>query len=112
MAKRILVITDSIGRGDYDLGRSIMRKFFHSLARAENAPRAVMFGNEGVRLVCEGSAILDDLQLLAEVGVMIKACGSCVEELGLIEEIRIGEIGTMDEMVAGLLDDDEIVTIA
>ncbi len=72
MAKRILVITDSIGRGDNDLGRTLMARFFASLARSKKKPSAVMFGNEGVRLACEGSAILDDLTLLEEAGVMIR----------------------------------------
>lgn len=112
MAKRILVTTNSIGRGDMDLGRTLMKNFFHSLARSETKPSAVMFGNEGVRLVCEGSEVLDDLMLLEEYGVMIAACGTCLAELGITEDVRIGGAGTMDEMVAGLLADDEIVTIA
>jgi intracellular sulfur oxidation DsrE/DsrF family protein len=112
MAKRILVTADTIGRSDTGLGRILMRNFFHSLARSETKPSAVMFGNEGVRLVCEGSEVLDDLSALSEAGVMIRACGTCLEELGIGDEVRIGGIGTMDEMVAGLLADDEIVTIA
>ena len=112
MGKRILVTTSSIGRGDMDLGYKLMRNFFHSLARAEAKPNAVMFGNEGVRLVCEGSEVLDDLMLLEEADVMIRACGTCLDDLGIADDVRVGGVGTMDEMVAGLLADDEIVTIA
>lgn len=112
MAKRILVMTDSIGRGDAELGRKLMVKFFASLARSEKKPSAVMFGNEGVRLVCEGSTILDDLMLLEEAGVMIRSCGTCLDELDITEDLRLGGVGTMDEMVGGLLGDDEVVTIA
>jgi hypothetical protein len=89
-----------------------MVKFFAALARSEAKPSAVMFGNEGVRLACEGSAILDDLMALEDAGVMIRSCGTCLEELGITGELRIGGVGTMDEMVGGLLADDEIVTIA
>ena len=42
-------------------GARSWRKFL-ALARAfKEEAQAVMFGNEGVRLACEGSAILDDL---------------------------------------------------
>ena len=50
MAKRVLVLTDSIGRGDEELGRVLMKNFLYALARSETRPTAVVFMNEGVRL--------------------------------------------------------------
>jgi selenium metabolism protein YedF len=112
MAKRVLILTDRIGRGDDELGRLLMRNFVYSLARDENKPVAVMMMNEGVRLACEGSEVLDDLRLLAENGVAIKACGTCLDFLELTEKRVVGEVSTMPAGVGAILGPDEIVTIA
>ena len=111
MAKRVFIITDRIGRGDEELGRVLMKNFLYSLARNADLPPAVMLMNEGVRLACEGSASLDDLALLAENGVAVKACGTCLDYLGLKDELVVGEVGAMPDSVAALIADD-VLTIA
>ncbi len=112
MAKRVLIVTDRIGRGDEELGWVLMRSFCHSLARNERKPASVMLMNEGVRLACEGSEVLDDLRLLVEKGVAVKACGTCLDFLGLKESLAVGEEGTMIDSVAALLGRDDVVTIS
>lgn len=112
MRKRVLIVTESIGRDNGDLGKVLMRNFLYSLARNEELPVAVMLMNEGVRLCCAGSESLDDLGLLAEQGVAIKACGTCLDFLGLTESLQVGEVSTMPAGVAAMLGDDAIVTIA
>lgn len=112
MAKRMLFLSDRIGRANDELGRVLMKNFLYSVARNDDAPKAVMFMNEGVRLVCEGSDSLDDLHLLAEKGVAVKACGTCLDFLGLKDQVAVGDIGTMPESAAALLGADDVVTIA
>jgi len=111
MAKRVFICTDSIGRGNDELGRVLMKNFLYSLARNDERPKAVMLMNEGVRLACNGSASLDDLALLAENGVAIKACGTCLDFLGLTSDLAVGDIGVMPDSVAALVADD-VLTIA
>jgi len=112
MAKRVLITTDSIGRGDEELGRVLAKNFLYSLARNAEKPSAVMLMNEGVRLACEGSASLDDLRLLVEEGVAVKVCGTCLDYLKLMDSLAVGEVGTMPATVEALLGGDDIVTIA
>jgi selenium metabolism protein YedF len=112
MSRRILIGTDRIGRGDDELGRLLMRNFLYSLARNSERPSAVMLMNGGVRLACEGSEVLDDLRLLADEGVAIKVCGTCLDYLKLADSHLIGDVGTMPDAVAALMGSDDIVTIA
>lgn len=112
MAKRLLILSDRIGRGDDELGRLLMRNFLYSVARAPEPPAAIMFMNEGVRLVCEGSESLDDLRLCVENGVVVRACGTCLDYLKLSDAVAVGEVGTMPQSVEALLGADDIVTIA
>lgn len=112
MAKRILVMSETWGNGDDELGRILMRNFFYALARNDAKPLAVLFANSGVRLTCEGSEVLDDLKLLAESGVAIKSCGTCLDFLKLTDALAIGEVGTMVEAVGAMMADPAVVTIA
>lgn len=110
MAKRVFIVTDTLGRGNDELGAVLMKNFLYSLARTAEKPSAVMLMNGGVRLACTGSACLDDLKLLAEQGVAIKACGTCLDFLELTDSLVVGDIGTMPDGVAALMADD-VLTI-
>jgi selenium metabolism protein YedF len=110
MAKRVLITSDTIG-DNAELGAILMRNFLYSVARNDVLPLAVVLMNEAVRLACNGSASLDDLKLLAEKGVAVKACGTCLDFLGLMDELAVGEVGTMVDSVAGVLGPDDVVTI-
>ena len=111
MTKRVFITTDKIGRDNAELGAVLMKNFLYSLARNEEPPKAVMLMNAGVRLACNGSSSLDDLRILAENGVTVKACGTCLDFLGLKDELAVGEVGAMPDSVKALIADD-VLTIA
>ena len=112
MSKTVFVTSETMGGGDEELGRLLMKNLLYSLARNERKPAAVMFANEGVRLLCEGSESLDDLKLLVEAGVPVKACGTCLDFLGLTESVRVGDVGAMPTAVEALMGDPAVLTIA
>ena len=111
MANRVLITTDKIGRDNAELGTVLMKNFVYSLARNPQSPKAVMLMNDGVRLACNGSACLDDLRILAENGVPVKVCGTCLDFLALKDELAVGEVGTMPASVEAMVADD-VLTIA
>jgi selenium metabolism protein YedF len=112
MAKRVFITADRIGSGNEELGAILVKNFLYSLARSESRPAAVMLMNTGVRLACTGSASIDDLAILAENGVPIKVCGTCLDFLGLMDELQVGEVGTMIDSVAAFMADESVLTIA
>ena len=112
MAKTFWIVTDRLGSGDEELGRLLMRNFLYSLARAEATPARVLFMNGGVRLLCEGSESLDDIRLLVDAGVVVKACGTCLDFLGLKDALAVGEVGDMAGSVGVLAGDSDVVTVA
>jgi len=112
MAKTFWFITDSLGTGDEQLGRALMRNLIYSLARTESRPERMMFMNGGVRLTCEGSDSLDDLRLLAEAGTIVKSCGTCLDFLGLKDNLAVGEVGDMAGSAGVLAGASDVVTVA
>lgn len=111
MSQHFFIITDSLGQGERELGTKLMKNFLYSLARAEQAPAALSFMNDGVRLTCEGSESLEDLQVLAEKGVQIRSCGTCLDYYQLKDKLKVGEVGTMPQAVESCLSLENTIVI-
>jgi selenium metabolism protein YedF len=107
----ILVAGDGLGRGDDDLGRRLMGRFLHELGGQRNLPEKIIFLNSGVRLVVGGSPVLGQLARLAETGVEIVACGTCLEKFGLLTEVAVGGKTDMGTTVAALAGATKVLSI-
>jgi len=112
MAKTFWFTTDTLGTGDEELGALLMRNLIYSLARGSELPERLMFMNGGVRLTCEGSPALEDLRMMAASGVLVKSCGTCLDYLGLKENLAVGEVGDMAGSAAVLAGGADVVTVA
>jgi selenium metabolism protein YedF len=108
-ANAYLVLSDRLGRGDDELGALLMKNLLYALARTEEPPREVLFMNHAVKLACAGSASIEDLELLVEAGCAVKSCGTCLDFLGLKEQLAVGVAGTMPEAVTMLQSGDAVV---
>ncbi len=103
MRDRVLLITDDgIGRGDHHLGQVILANFLRSVGQRAEKPAAIILMNGGVRLACSGAEAFEaqeHLRELAEQGVKVLACRTCLEHFGLVEKVVVGEIGGMPGFV-------------
>ena len=81
---------DGLGRGDAELGRLLMTKFLHELGGQRSLPEKVIFVNHGVKLVVRDSPVLGQIQHLEHTGVEVAACGTCLQRLGLEDEVAVG----------------------
>jgi selenium metabolism protein YedF len=95
----LLLASDQLGQGDPELGALLMRSFLKTLVPAAQAPGAVLLLNGGVRLACEGSAVLPELQALAARGAAVLSCGTCLDFFHLREALRTGEVSNMADIV-------------
>jgi selenium metabolism protein YedF len=92
----LVVPGEFMGRGEHDeLGQILVRGFFHTLGEVQPLPDTIIFFNSGVKLVVEGSPVVDDLRALAEVGVEILACGTCLRYYDLKEKVAVGTVSNM-----------------
>lgn len=97
-AERNLVIqvsSDAMGAGSDELGRSLMKAFVYAVTQQDELPATMLFYNGGAHLTCEGSPCQDDLKALAEQGVEILTCGTCLNYYGLTEQLAVGEVTNM-----------------
>ena len=107
----LTVPSDIMGRGDEELGGILVRAFFHTLGEVESLPQTIIFFNSGVKLVVEGSPVVEDLQALKAQGVEILACGTCLGHYGLKERVVVGEISNMYTIAETMLGADKVISL-
>jgi selenium metabolism protein YedF len=98
----VFIASAGIGAGDDQLAALLMRAFLYTLTESETLPMRIILMNGGVRLAVEGSESLVNLRRLAERGVEILACGTCLEFYQLKDALAVGRVSNMYE-IAGLL---------
>ena len=91
----VAISSNTMGRGDDELGLVLIRSHLHALGEVAPKPDTLILFNTGVLLAAEGSPVLDDLRLLAEQGVHIILCGTCVSHFSLKERTAVGEVSNM-----------------
>jgi selenium metabolism protein YedF len=98
----LLIASDAIGRGSEELGRTLMTSFVQILGEISPRPERIVFMNSGVKLVAEGSAVLEDLRALEQQGIELLACGTCLAYFDLKEKIRVGQVSDMFAIASAL----------
>lgn len=105
----VVIANDEIGTGSQELGKVLMRSFLKTLKDVEPNPDRMIFLNGGVRLVAEGSELLEDLALLQAAGIDLAACGTCLDYFHLKEKVKVGRVSNMTEIVSSLLGAEKVV---
>ncbi len=102
----------SVQEADRTFGLEMFDRFLHAFESEADKPTAICFYTEGVRLVCEGSPAILGLELLKGHGVRIVACRTCLEKYDLMGRVKVGEIGSMKEIVQLLQAADKVITVS
>jgi len=107
----LLIGSDQMGRGAEELGGILMRSLMHTLTEVSPLPDVLILINGGVRLVVEGSPVLDDLRALADRGVQILACGTCLSYYELKDKVAVGTVSNMYTIAETLLGAGRVVSL-
>ncbi len=108
----VLCITkDYFGEGSRELGQILIKGFLFSVTEWEQPPYAIVFLNSGVHLLQQGSNAVEDLQCLAEKGVKILGCGTCLNYYQLSDKMAIGEVVDMFAISTLLNESAKVITI-
>jgi len=108
----VLVITsDTVGRGSDELGGILMRAIMHTLLEVKPQPNTIIFMNNGVKLAVTGSPVVEDLQELADSGIEILVCGTCLNYFGLTDSVAVGEISNAYTIAETMLRAGKVVNL-
>lgn len=107
----VFVGRDIIGDGDRELGTNLMRMFFYTLSQGEDKPGAVLFMNAGVKLPTLDEQVVEHLKALSAVGVEILVCGTCLNFYGLTDQLRVGTVSNMYDIVTRMQKAGKVVSL-
>ncbi len=72
----------------------------------------LIFVNGGVKLTIDSSPVLQELQGYEQAGVIIFACGTCLEHFGLTARKKVGGTTNMLDIVMATQLADKVITMS
>lgn len=107
----VFIDSDSLGRGSEELGKILIRSFLQTLEQFEAQPQKIILMNSGVKLACEGSEVLEDLQEFSLKGVEILSCGTCLDYFGMKNKMLAGKVSNMYEILNSLTQAGKVIKV-
>lgn len=107
----ILVTRDGMGAASTELRHTLITKYFQLLLVDGKIPAAICFYAEGVKLACEGSPVLAPLRDLQDKGAHLIVCQTCLNFLGLMDQLRVGIVGGMADIVEAQWRASKVITL-
>jgi intracellular sulfur oxidation DsrE/DsrF family protein len=95
----ILITHYGMGHGPEDLQLTLIRKYLQLLDQNGELPAAICFYTEGVKLVTDGSPVLEVLKAIEIKGVRLIVCSTCLNYFGLTEKVKTGIVGSMADIL-------------
>ena len=107
----ILVPNNGMGNADEKLQQLLFTKYLELLLQHKDLPAALCFYTEGVRLVCEGSPVIESLRSLESRGVRLIVCTTCLNYFNLMEKVQAGIVGGMGDILEAQMKAEKVITI-
>jgi hypothetical protein len=107
----ILVTNSGMGTADVELQHKLAGTYFHLLAEHDLLPGAICFYTDGVKLVCTGSPVLEQLKALEAKGVRLIVCGTCLDFFGLTDSVEVGIKGGMTDIIEAQWRAEKVISI-
>jgi intracellular sulfur oxidation DsrE/DsrF family protein len=107
----VQITNNGMGKGDQALQYKLIAKYLSLIQLNNDLPNAIVFYTDGVKLVVEGSPVLDELRALENKGVRLVLCSTCLEHYGLTEKVRVGIVGGMTDIIEAQVKAEKVITL-
>jgi len=107
----LLVTRYGMGNADDHLQLSLMGKYLELLLQGGNLPAAICFYTDGVKLVCDGSPVIEQLQILETANVRLIICSTCLNYFSLQEKVQVWIVGGMGDILEAQIRADKVISI-
>jgi selenium metabolism protein YedF len=98
----VAIQRNRLGDGAEELGTILIKAFINTLPETTAIPKTIIFLNSGIFLALKDSPVLDSLKMLEQMGVEILACGTCLDYYKKKEELGVGNISNMYDILERL----------
>jgi hypothetical protein len=107
----VLINNDGMGSAEEPLRHKLLGVYLTMLQENGLYPGAICFYAGGVKMVAEGSPVLDLLRALEEKGVRLIICSTCLEYFGLSDKAAVGIVGGMNDIVLAQWMASKVITL-
>ena len=112
--KKTVFVFTTYGMGqtsNADLKIALAKKFLTLIAADDLVPSQLCFYTDGVKLCVNDSPVLNELRALAAKGVELILCSTCLEAFGVRDQVAVGIVGGMGDIIAAMTRADTVVTL-
>jgi len=107
----ILVTNNGLGKANLELQHKLAIKYFGLLAQNNELPSAICFYTDGVNLTVTDSPVIEQLKVLEAKGVRIISCSTCLEYYGITDNLQVGIVGGMPDIIEAQTKASKVITI-
>jgi len=107
----IIINSDGMGAAEEALRHKLLRVYLTMLKENGLYPGAICFYASGVKMVVEGSPVLDLLKELEAKGVKLILCSTCLQYFGLTDKVAAGIVGGMSDILLAQWMASKVITI-
>ena len=107
----ILITREGMGSANSALQLKLLDTYLRLLLENDILPAALCFYTDGVRLVVEGSPLLERLGQIEAKGVRLILCSTCLNYYGLAEKVRVGIVGGMPDILEAQIKASKVITL-
>lgn len=105
----VQLANDVMGGGERQLGELLIQAFLNTLVESDTLPTHVVCYNAGAKLATSTHPAHTALQRLADKGVSIIVCGTCIDYYDLRPILAVGKISNMYVIVETLSQADRVL---
>lgn len=95
----ILITRNGMGHAEEDLQQKLFGTYLTMLDDQGYLPGVLCFYTDGIKLVVEGSPVLDQLRSLEAKGVRLIVCNTCLKYFDLEDKVQVGIVGGMHDII-------------
>lgn len=107
----ILITKEGMGSADVSLQRKLLDTYLGLLQTNGSLPAAICFYTDGVKLVVEGSPLLERLAQIEQRGVRLIICSTCLNYFGLTDKVKVGIAGGMPDIIEAQSKAEKVITL-
>jgi hypothetical protein len=107
----ILMTSNGVGKADEELQLILATKYLEVLLKHGELPNAICFYTDGVKLVCEGSPVIDQLRALEAAGARLIVCSTCLNYFNLTAKVQVGIVGGMPDILEAQIKAEKVITL-
>ena len=105
----VVITRNGMGDAEPELQQKVLSVWIQLTLENDQLPGALALYTNGVRAACEGSPALEGLQALEAKGVPVILCKTCIDALDLADQIRVGIVGGMGDIIAAQITAKKVV---